>query len=85
MKLFLQAISISALIHILYFTGVLLVGYIKTKNYQPDVEGGWGQVDMLQTQVAFGYTGSPFMFLFTFSAVALVSGIIISLYKKFTR
>lgn len=85
MKLFLQATSVSFIIHLLYLAGGMLVGYIKTKNYEPDVEGAWGQVDMLQTQVAFGYTGSPFMFLFTFLAIALISGIIISSYKKFIR
>ncbi|WHX42655.1 hypothetical protein QNH36_11220 [Mesobacillus sp. AQ2] len=85
MKLFLQATSVSFIIHLLYLAGGMLVGYIKTRNYEPNVAGAWDQTDILQTQVTFGYTGSPFMFLFTFLAVALVSGIIISSYKKFTR
>ncbi|WP_260983553.1 hypothetical protein [Cytobacillus oceanisediminis] len=84
-KLYLHAIGVSFIIHLLYLTGGMLVGYIKTKIYEPDVEGSWGQVDMLQTQVAFGYTGSPLMFLFTFLAIALISGIILFAYKKFTR
>ncbi|MBT2679263.1 hypothetical protein J7E38_09630 [Bacillus sp. ISL-35] len=82
MKLFLQAISASVVIHFLYFAGVMFVGYIKTKNYQPDVTGAWDQVDPLQTQVAFGYNGSPFLFLFTFLAVAMISGMIIFSFKK---
>jgi hypothetical protein len=85
MKLFLQATSVSLIIHLLYLAGGMLVGFIKTKNYEPDVEGAWDQVDMLQTQVAFGYTASPFMLLLTFLAIALISGIIISSYKKFIR
>ncbi len=85
MKLFIQAISASVVIHFLYFAGVLLVGYIKTKNYQPDVKGAWDQVDTLQTQVAFGYTGSPFLFLFTFLAVAMITGMIIFSFKKIVQ
>jgi hypothetical protein len=84
-KLYLHAIGVSFIIHLLYLAGGMLVGFVKTKNYEPDVEGAWDQVDMLQTQVAFGYTGSPFMLLFTFLAIALISGIIISSYKKFIR
>lgn len=82
MKLFIQAISASVVIHFLYFAGVLLVGYIKSNNYQPDVTGARNQVDTLQTQVAFGYTGSPFLFLFTFLEVALIIGMILFSFKK---
>lgn len=82
MKLFLQATSVSLIIHLLYLAAVLLVGYIKTKNYQPNVTGAWDQADTLQTQVAFGYTGSPFLFLFTFLAVALITGKILFSFKK---
>jgi hypothetical protein len=83
MKLFLQAIGASVAIHFLYFAGRMLVGYIKTKNYQPEVAGAWNQVETLQTQLAFGSTGSPLLFLFTFLAVTMISGIIIFSYKKF--
>ncbi len=66
MKLFLQAIGASVVIHFLYFASGMLVGYIKTINYEPDVEGALDQLDTLQTQAAFGNTGSPFMFFLPF-------------------
>jgi hypothetical protein len=47
MKLFFQAIGAAVAIHFLYFAGGMVVGYIKTKNYQPDVAGAWNQVETL--------------------------------------
>lgn len=83
MKLFLQAIGASIAIHLVYFAGVILWGYFKTKNYEPDVAGAWNQVETLQTEVAFGWAGSSVLFLFTILGVALVSGLVVGLYKRF--
>lgn len=85
MKLFIQAAIGSIAIHFIYFVGMLLIGYIKTMNYTPDIEGSWESVDMLQNEVAFGMTGSPFFFLFTFIGVTLFCQLVIVLYRKGKR
>lgn len=82
MKLFIQAAIGSIAIHVLYFVSILVIGYIKTLNYTPDIEGAWNNVDTLQNEVAFGMTGSPFFFLFTFIGVTLFSELLIVLYRK---
>lgn len=85
MKLFIQAAIGSIAIHVIYFVGILLIGYIKTMNYTPGIEGSWESVDMLQNEVAFGMTGSPFFFLFTFIGVTLFCEMVIVLYRKVKR
>lgn len=82
MKLFMQAAVGSIAIHVVYLLGILLIGYIKTMNYTPDFEGSWKSVDTLQNEVAFGMTGSPFFFFFTFIGVAVVCGVIIVFYRR---
>ena len=82
MKLFIQAAIGSIAIHAIYFLGMLLIGYIQTMNYTPDIESSWKSVDPLQNEVAFGMTGSPFFFMFTFIGVAMVCGIVIVFYRR---
>lgn len=85
MKLFIQAAIGSIAIHVIYFGGILLTGYIKTMNYTPDIEGSWESVDTLQNEVAFGVTGSPFFFLFTFIGMTVFCEVVIVLYRKGKR
>jgi quinol-cytochrome oxidoreductase complex cytochrome b subunit len=85
MKLFMQAAMGSIAIHVIYFVGILLIGYIKTMNYTPDIEGTWESVGTLQNKVAFGMTGSPFFFLFTFIGVTLFCEMVIVFYRKVKR
>jgi hypothetical protein len=85
MKLFIQAAIGSIAIHVIYFVGILMIGYIKTMNYTPDIEGSWKSVDMLQNEVAFGMTGSPFFFLFTFIGVTIFCQVAIVFYRKAKR
>jgi quinol-cytochrome oxidoreductase complex cytochrome b subunit len=82
MKLFIQAAIGSIAIHVLYFVSILIIGYIKTLNYTPDIEGSWNSVDPLQNEVAFGMTGSPFFFVFSFIGVTLFCEALIVLYRK---
>ncbi|QUW23085.1 hypothetical protein JSQ81_05825 [Sporosarcina sp. Marseille-Q4063] len=37
MRLVLQAFIGSIVIHVVYFVGMMLVGYIKTRNYKPEI------------------------------------------------
>ncbi|WP_144555263.1 hypothetical protein [Bacillus sp. X1(2014)] len=82
MKTIIQSLVISIVIHLIYIVGTLVVGYIKTKSYMPDIENKWENVETLQNEVAFGAVGSPLFFLFTFIVVALICGLIIISYGK---
>lgn len=82
MKLFIQAAIASIAIHIIYFVGILLIGYIKTMNFTPDIEGSWESVHPLQNEVAFGMTGSPVFFLFTFLGVTVFFEVLITAYGR---
>jgi len=81
-KTVLQAFIGSIVIHIVYIVGMVLVSYIKTRNYKPDIESSWDKVEALQNEVAFGKVNSPSLYLLTFIGVTLVCGIIILVYKK---
>ncbi|WP_042150516.1 membrane protein [Paucisalibacillus sp. EB02] len=85
MKTMLQAFFASIFIHIIYIGGMILVGFIKTKNYQPDIAGAWENVEMLQNEVAIGYVYSPIIYLFSIIGLTVICGIIILLYKNFFK
>lgn len=63
MKVVLQAIIGSISIHIIYVVVMMLVGYIKTKNYKPGIENAWGKVENLQNQVEC-VSVTPLIFMF---------------------
>lgn len=42
----------------------MVVGYVKTKYYKPDIASKWGKADFLQNEVAFSMTISPFFMYF---------------------
>jgi hypothetical protein len=82
MKVVLQAIIGSIAIHVIYIVGMMLVGYIKTKNYIPDIADTWDKVEILQNEVVFGKVISPPFGLFSIAGVAVIFGVIILSYKK---
>ncbi|RRN66711.1 hypothetical protein EI200_25380 [Peribacillus simplex] len=82
MNLVFQAFIGSIAIHIIYLVGMMLVGYIKTRNYKPDIASAWDKVETLQNEVVFGKVNSPFLYLFTFVGVTVICGIVIFSYKK---
>ncbi|MCA1322437.1 hypothetical protein LC085_21410 [Bacillus tianshenii] len=77
-----QALGISLIIHIFYFALTLVVGYLQTRNYNPSIANGWTEVEMLQSEVAFGTVGSPFFMLYSFIGVALISAFFIFFFRK---
>lgn len=81
MMLFLQAFISSIVIHVVYFFGMMLVGYIKTRNYKSDLASAWDNVETLQSEVVFSKVNSPFHYLFTFVGVAVLCGIIIKFFN----
>lgn len=82
MKIFVQAIIASLIIHLLYYGGMTLIGYIQTKNYAPDIAGAWNNVQVLQTEVAIGHTYSPFLIFVTFIGVTVLCAIMMYVYKR---
>jgi hypothetical protein len=85
MKVTLQALIGSVVIHIIYFVGMMFVSYIKTRNYKPDIANAWDHVETLQSEVVFGKVGSPFLYLITFIGVTVICGIIMFTYKKLLK
>lgn len=81
-KVVLQAITGSIIIHVFYIVCMMLVGYFKTKAYKPDIAVEWDKVEMLQNEVMFGKVISPSFVLLSFVGVAVICGAIILLYKK---
>ncbi|MFU8690958.1 hypothetical protein ACNA6I_14095 [Rossellomorea sp. FS2] len=78
MKLFLQSIAFSIAIHILYFLGTLVAGFINTRNYTPNFE----TAGSLTSDVAFGTTASPLLLPVTFICFAVIGGALITLFKS---
>ncbi len=42
LKTIIQSLVISFMIHVIYIVGTVVVGYIKTRNYKPDIENNRG-------------------------------------------
>lgn len=82
MKTVLQAFIGSIIIHLVYMVGMLIVSYIKTKNYKPDIAKAWDHVETFQNEVVFVKVNSPCLYSITFIGVTVVCGIIILSYKK---
>ena len=81
MKTIIQSLAISFLIHIIFVVGPFIIGYIKTKNYTPQLDSQWGDAVILQSEVGIA-AFSPIVLLSSFIGVALVGGIIITICKK---
>lgn len=84
MRIFSKALIGATAIHGIYFMTTFAVGYVRTVNYKPNWEAAWANVEYLQSEVAFGYAPSPFLYVGSFLATALACGIILSMYDKFS-
>ena len=84
LKVFIGSLIIFV-IFIVYMMLELLVGYTKTKLYNPDIQSKWESVDVLQNEVSFGMIISPFFLLFSFLLMAIICVIIIFFYEKLFR
>ncbi len=82
LKMIIQSLVVSLIIHLIYIGGLLLAGYIKTRNYIPDLDHKWENVKLLQNDVAFGISVSPLTFLVSFFGVAIIYSLLSSAYKK---
>jgi hypothetical protein len=55
-KIIIQAILCSFIIHIVYFISTMIVGNIKRKRYVPDIEAAWESVEKFPSRISFGPT-----------------------------
>jgi menaquinol-cytochrome c reductase cytochrome b subunit len=76
-----QAIIGSVIVHLNYFIITMVIGYIKTKRYVPDIESTWESVNNLTSEVEFGRTVSPVFYLGSFVGVTVICGLIIFVLK----
>jgi hypothetical protein len=82
MKVVSKSILFSLVIHVIFFVGMMLVGYFKTKFYTPDISKAWNDVHTLQSKAAFGFVYSPMFLLISLIGIAIVSGLIINIFQK---
>ncbi|CEG26168.1 hypothetical protein [Bacillus sp. B-jedd] len=81
-KNLITAVTFSALLHFIYFSGMFLIGYFQTTSYTPDIDGQWENVTYLQNEVVFGTTGSPLFYLFTLIGVSFAVWVALLLHKR---
>lgn len=82
LKTVIQSLAVSLGLHLIYLFAIFLIGYFKTRNYQPELANQWENVHTLQNEVAFGFSTSPLLFLFTFIGLTVLSGLVILFYRK---
>lgn len=82
MKLLLQSLLISIIVHFIYFAGSIISGIILTRRHVQDISVAYENVQYLQNEVVFGYAISPYFFIGTFLLVAAIAAIVITLLKK---
>lgn len=84
MRIFSKALIGATAIHGVYFMTTFAVGYVRTVNYKPNWEAAWANVEHLQSEVAYGYAPSPFLYVGSFLTTALACGIILNMDDKFS-
>jgi hypothetical protein len=84
MKLAVKACILSVSCHLLYAAYSVVSGYIKTKNYEPDIDKAWHEATSAPASVAFAPAPSPWILPLTFIAGALLFGAVMS-WKKSVR
>ncbi|MDJ0332677.1 hypothetical protein [Planococcus sp. S3-L1] len=84
MKIFSKALLGATAIHGIYFMTTFAVRYVKTLNYKPDWEAAWANVENLQSEVAFGYAPSFYLYGGSFLVTVLACGIILRSHEKFS-
>lgn len=82
MKNIVYAIIGSGVMHIIFYAATMAVGYAKAMMYRPNIVLALGNVNMLQTEVAFGSTSASFPHYLTFLGVTLLCWILLCVYQK---
>ncbi|WP_216829567.1 hypothetical protein [Alkalihalobacterium elongatum] len=82
MKLFIQSILISIIVHALYIIGHVVYGIYLTNSYVPKIVNSYENVAYLQNEVAFGYVINPFLMVGSFIIVTIVAAIALQIIKR---
>ncbi|MBH9968984.1 hypothetical protein, partial [[Bacillus] enclensis] len=83
MKVLIQAMFCSVAIHIVYFISTMIIGYIKTKRYVPDMEAAWNNADNLPNEITISAPNfSPAFYFLSLVVVAILCGLIIALSER---
>lgn len=82
MRLLIQAIIFSVLIHLIYLSGNLIYGWYLTYYYIPDVVKEYENVTYLQNEVVFGYVIRPFSYVVSFVLLTIIGVVVIVVWKK---
>lgn len=77
-----QAITFSIILHLIFFIGTSIKGYILTKKYVPNLETGWKDAENLSHTVEFGSSISPSIYILSFIGVTIGAGMILFVVKK---
>lgn len=75
MKITKRAMLISTALHLMYLIVTFGIGFIRTLNYTPDIIAEADNVTSLQSEVAIGTTGTPFVYVFTWIGLTIVLAI----------
>lgn len=82
MQIFLKSLAAATALHVIYFFTTVAVGYVKTITYRPNMADAWENVEVLQQEVAFGSTVSPFSTIGTFMVLTLLCALVLYTYQK---
>ncbi|ALC91775.1 hypothetical protein AM500_19795 [Bacillus sp. FJAT-18017] len=82
MKQVFRALVWSAVLHLLFFAGVIAVGYLKTISHQPDIAAKYDDVIFLQNNITFGSTISPLFFLASYLSLAAGLAVLLFIRKR---
>lgn len=83
MKLFIQSVIFSIVVHVIYLGGSLLYGWYVTSSYVPSIANDYDEVTYLQHEVAFGFVIHPIYYFISFVLTVFIGVILIYCMKKF--
>lgn len=82
MRIVMQALGGSVLLHIIYIGSGMVIGWIDTKRNA--LQFSPGDI-VLQSEVTFGFVGNPVYLLISYVGVAVILAIVLTFWKKVKR
>ena len=82
MKLLMQALFFSLVLHIIHFVTMMTIGYIKTKRYEPDIDSAWNNAERLTNNVSIGTSVSPYSYMVSILIGTVICALIIAVVNR---
>lgn len=79
MRIMLHALGGSLFVHIVYMGIMMTIGWVKTKQYEPQFPL---EDTVLQSEISFGFVGNPLYFLMTYIGSAYILAVIFIIRKR---